>query len=125
MKKKLNESSISSKSPLTIDKEELETGINKAQLRTMIEYLWDGNMMAFSFLTRIRSFYSKKQDFTREYSVYLWLSRNKIKGQRLVDFFRNEGNDDQGNFLEGLNYICNRLDGRKVRREIIKIDEAY
>ena len=71
------------------------------------------------WLTQIRAFYSKKKNLTREHQVYLWLIRNGLTGQKLIEFFENEDG-----FLNGMNLIINRIEGRKISLERIKIDET-
>lgn len=94
-------------------------GLPVDQLRTLIETLYDGNNAAYFYLTRIRAFYTKKKNLYREHQVYLWLVRNKLTGQKLVEFFENEDG-----FLNGMNIIINRIEGRVYSMERIKIDEA-
>lgn len=94
-------------------------GLDVNELRRVLDTLYDGNMGTAIWLTQIRSFYSKKKNLTREHQVYLWLIRNKLVGQKLIEFFENE----EG-FLNGMNLIINRIEGRKISLERIKIDET-
>ena len=95
-------------------------GLPVEQLRRVLDTLYDGEPDTAIWLTQIRAFYVKKKNITREHSVYLWLVRNGLTGKKLVEFFQNE----EG-FLNAMNLIINRIEGRKVSLERIKIDEAY
>jgi hypothetical protein len=94
-------------------------GLPVNELRRVLDTLYDGEMRTAIWLTQIRAFYSKKQNLTREHQVYLWLIRNELTGLRLVEFFENEDG-----FLNAMNLIINRIEGRKISLERIKIDEA-
>jgi len=94
-------------------------GLPVDQLRRVLDVLYDGNVGTAIWLTQIRAFYSKKENITREHQVYLWLVRNELTGSKLIDFFENE----EG-FLNGMNVIINRIEGRRYSLERIKIDEA-
>lgn len=97
-----------------------QAGLPVHQLRTVLDFLYDGEPATAIWLTQIRAFYAKRSSITREHQVYLWLCRNKLQGKRLVEFFENEGG-----FLNGMNFIINRMEGRKTHMNNIKIDEAY
>lgn len=94
--------------------------LNKYQLKNVLDRLYDGHKPNALWITRIRMFYVDKKDITREHKVYLFLIRNGLTGKRLDDFF-----NEQGNFLIAMNYICNKLDGRKFHKETIKADELF
>ena len=94
-------------------------GLPVDELRTVLDALYDGVPETAFWLTQIRAFYSKKNNLFREHSVYLYLIKNQLTGRRLVEFFKNE----EG-FLNGMNFIINRMEGRKFTLERIKIDEA-
>lgn len=94
-------------------------GLPVDQLRSVLDKLYDGVPATAIWLTQIRSFYGKKKNLHREHSVYMWLIKNQLTGQRLVDFFENE----EG-FLNGMNIIVNRIEGRKLTLTRIKLDEA-
>ena len=96
-----------------------QQGLPVEQLRRVLDALYDGEPRTALWLTQIRAFYAKKKNITREHQVYLWLVRNNLRGLRLVEFFQNE----EG-FLNGMNLIINRIEGRKISMENIKIDEA-
>lgn len=94
-------------------------GLPVHQLRKVLDTLYDGTPETAIWLTQIRAFYSKKKNIHREHSVYLWLVRNSLIGIKLVEFFENEDG-----FLNGMNIIINRIEGRKFSLEQIKINEA-
>ena len=94
-------------------------GLPVHQLRKVLDALYDGEPDTAIWLTQIRAFYAKKKNLTREHQVYMWLLRNELYGKKLVEFFQNE----EG-FLNGMNLIINRIEGRKISMERIKIDEA-
>jgi hypothetical protein len=96
-----------------------QQGLPVHQLRKVLDTLYDGEPATAIWLTQIRAFYVKKKNIGREHQVYLWLVRNKLIGKKLVEFFENE----EG-FLNGMNTIINRIEGRKLSMEKIKIDEA-
>jgi hypothetical protein len=94
-------------------------GLPVDQLRKVMDTLYNGVPETMFWLAQIRAFYSKKKNLHREHQVYLWLVRNELTGKKLIDFFQNE----EG-FLNGMNTIINRIEGRKYSLERIKIDEA-
>ena len=94
--------------------------LNREQLKTVLRTLHNGCADATFWLCQINAFYAQKKNITREHRVYLWLIRNGLIGRSLCQFFENEGG-----FLNGLNHIINRIEGRKFTNEVIKIDEAY
>ena len=94
-------------------------GLPVDQLRRVLDTLYDGVLDNAMWLTKIRSFYVKKENITREHQVYLWLIRNGLTGVKLHQFFT-----DEGGFLSGMNLIINRMSGRKYSLDEIKIDEA-
>ena len=96
-----------------------KAGLPVHQLRRVLDTLYDGVPDSAIWLTQIRAFYAKKKNITREHQVYMWLLKNELYGKKLVEFFENE----EG-FLNGMNIIINRIEGRKISMERIKIDEA-
>ena len=91
-----------------------------SQIRKVLDTLYDGEPQTTFWIFQIRSFYAKKDDRTREFAVYLWLIRNGITGRRLVEFFEMHNRS----FLNGLNTIINRMEGRRYSSEAITIQEA-
>ena len=94
-------------------------GLPVDQLRRTLDALYDGTPATAIWLTQVRAFYAKKNNLNREHQVYLWLVRNGLTGVKLVEFFENE----EG-FLNGMNIIINRIEGRRFSLEKIKLDEA-
>jgi len=94
-------------------------GLPVDKLRKVLDTLYDGEPATAIWLTQIRAFYVKKKNIGREHQLYLFLVRNGLTGTKLVEFFQNE----EG-FLNGMNLLINRMDGRKYSLETIKISEA-
>lgn len=88
-------------------------------LRLVIEYLWDGNQEAFNIIYYIKSHY--KQWAT----MLLWLKRNNLRGQLLVDFFKNESDESGGGYLLGCTLILSRISGHKDTIRGVKINDLY
>lgn len=96
-----------------------EQTLNVFQLRKVLDSIYDGENKTFHYIMRIQSFYVKKKNKSREQQVYMWFIRNKITGKKFVEFFEQYG------FLEVMNHVVNRLDGRKFSNTNIKINECY
>lgn len=92
--------------------------LNNYQLRRLLDSIFDGTPETFFYIKQIQAFYVKKKSTYREQQVYLWCVRNKITGQKFVDFFK------EGGVLNALNYIVNKLDGNKFHKKNINISEA-
>ncbi len=96
----------------------LQHQINQTQgLRKVLEYLCDGNQEAFGIL------YYIKGNFKEWDAIIKWLKDNKITGQKLVDFFKNESDETGGGYLLGVTTILSRLKGHKHLIKGIKADE--
>ena len=93
--------------------------LNNLQLRKLLDTIYDGHNETFFYIMQIQAFYVKKKSKRREQQVYLWCVRNKIVGENFVNFFKANG------FLDGMNYIVNKLNGNKNFMNNIKIDECY
>jgi len=93
--------------------------LDKNQLRKVIDSIYDGESETFFWIMQIQAFYVKKANVFREQQVYLWCIKNKVTGKKFIEFFNCHG------FLNGLNFIVNKMDGRKYSQEKIKINEAY
>ena len=85
-------------------------------LRQVISYLWDGNQEAFNILFFVKSNYKQWNE------IVLWLKRNKIKGDKLVELFQNES-PDGGGYHMGATYILSRIKGHKHEIVGIKVNE--
>jgi hypothetical protein len=95
----------------------MEDTLNNIQLKFLLNRLYDGNDATIFYLLQLHAFYSKKKDKNREHSILLWLAKNGLTGQKLVDFF----GQFEGSFLNGLNYIVSKIDRRN---RLININEA-
>jgi len=87
--------------------------ISLHELRTMANYLYDGEPMVAHLMQQIRQ-------FKRGNEVLLWLCKNKIRGRGLVEFFHNEqDNDESAGVLRGvqtaMNYINNDKNALTVK----------
>ena len=97
-------------------KEQLEQIKN---LKIIFDLVSDGNTEAANILIYIKSNY-------RNFGpMILWLKRNNIRGQRLVDFFKNESDETGGGYLLGCTLILSRLDGHKDTLKSVKITDLY
>lgn len=83
--------------------------------RKVLEYLWDGNQEAFNALLYIKQTY---RDWGR---IFIWLKDNELRGNKLMDFFKNES-PDGGGYLSGIEHIMTRLGGNKHGHDGIKMD---
>lgn len=86
-------------------------------LKKIVSYLWDGNNEAFHAIHFIKGNYKEWP------AMLVWLKRNDIKGQKLVDFFKNESTDDGGGYHMGATYILSKIKGHKNVIVGVKIDE--
>ena len=85
-------------------------------LKKVISYLWDGNNEAFAAI------YFLKSNYKEWPAMLTWLKRNKLTGQKLVEFFQNESSDG-GGYHMGATKILSALKGLKFQTEAIKINE--
>lgn len=74
--------------------------------RKLIEFLWGGNNEAFNALYYIIETYKNWEEYLN------WLSKNKLTGKKLIEFFQNES-PDGGGYLMGISFVASRLDGNK------------
>lgn len=93
--------------------------LNEWELRRVLDTLYDGEPDTMFWLAQIRAFYSKKKNVYREHAVYMFMVRQNIRGRKIIEFF-----NERGGFLNGMNWLINRMDGRKYSLETIKLDEA-
>ena len=64
------------------------------------------------------------QQFKNSHRMLLWLCRNKIRGQELLDFFKDEAGDENARgVLLGVQKINDRLEGRKHTSEGLTLDD--
>lgn len=81
--------------------------------RHVFEYLCDGKPEVALFLTFIKSFKEKKD-------ILLWLYRNKIKGDKVVELIYFKGNRSH---LKAVEYILDRVHGRRFISEKVNADD--
>lgn len=84
--------------------------------RKLVEYLWDDNQEAFNIL------YFLKSNYKAWPQMLIYLKDNKLTGQKLVDFFKNES-PDGGGYHMGATFLAARIKGQKFNIDGIKIDE--
>jgi hypothetical protein len=89
------------------------------ELRQVLDKLYDGVPETAFWLSQIHAFYAKKQNRYREHAVYMFMVRQGIVGAKIIEFF-----NEQEGFLNGMNWLINRMDGTKYHLNKIKIDEA-
>ena len=88
----------------------------KIALKKILSYLMDGNRKAFFALYFIKANYKEWP------AMIIWLKRNNIRGQKLVEFFENESKDG-GGYHSGATKILSMIDGLKHRTRMVKGDE--
>ena len=76
-------------------------------LRLVFEYLCDGNDEAAKALIYIKGNYKQWPE------VLKWFKDQKIRGQNLADFFKNESDDTGGGYLMGMTVVLSRMEGKK------------
>lgn len=85
--------------------------------RSLLEYVWDGNPQVVMTLRQLRA------QFTRYPEILIWLVKNNIRGQALIDFFNDaEGVETRGVLL-GVKKILNRIDHDKFSKEALTLKE--
>lgn len=88
-----------------------------AGLKKLVDYLWDGNQEAFNAIVFIKGNYKQWPEILK------WLKDNKMTGQKLADFFKNESDHTGGGYHLGVTLILSRLKGHKHILKSVKIDE--
>lgn len=84
------------------------------ELRKVLDYLYDGNPATMMPLMQCRN-------FKQEHEIYVWLYRNGIKGKKLIEFFENESNTQDGKgYLNAINEILKRITIDKNKRANVK-----
>lgn len=114
----MNDFDIAKRKQLANKRLQATEGLPEGELRVVLDYLYDGHAPVMTHLLEIRGFYHTKKDLHREHQVYLWLAKNKLRGQKLVEFFKNEGGV-LGVILKATNYIDN------ASRNKVNANEAY
>lgn len=88
--------------------------LNRYQLRKVADYLYDGVPEVAHLMAQVRQF----KDGDR---VLLWLVKNKIRGQRMVDFFKEEsGKDSSKGVMRGVQRALSFINGHKRYLEPLK-----
>jgi len=86
-----------------------------AGMKKTLLYLWDGNNETTFYIAPIN-------EYKREVDILNWLVKNEIKGQKLIDFFKNETDREKG-ILIGVTYIINKLEGNyHLKRSLTAAD---
>jgi hypothetical protein len=92
----------------------LHIRLGEARLRHVLDFLYDGVPGTAMPLLQCRN-------FKQEHEIYLWLYHNQIKGQKLVEFFKNESKSEDGTgYLNAINEILKRITREKNRKANIK-----
>lgn len=95
--------------------ESLASDSDAKRLRVMIDYLYDGVPHTFTIL------YYIKTNFKEWYRMTEWLYVNQLRGDRLVEFFRNHSEDGIG-LLGGCAEILHQIGMNKFTRNRITGD---
>ena len=77
-------------------------------LRLQIERIWDGNADAIVLLRYV--FHS----FRRWNEIFDWMIQNNMKGARLVEYYKNEGDKEGRGLLGPTRKIIEHIDAEKV-----------
>lgn len=87
------------------------------QERVLLEYVWDGNYPAVLQLSQLRA------QFKRYPEILSWLAENKIRGQKVIDFFNDaEGVETRG-VLVGVKKILNRIDNTRFNKDAMTVED--
>ncbi len=77
------------------------------QLRKVADFLYDGEPLVAHYMNRVRQF----KDGDR---ILLWFCREKIKGKKLVEFFKNEADEPESmSILRGIETARRLMSGNK------------
>jgi hypothetical protein len=88
--------------------------LNRAELRKVADYLYDGEPRVAHLMSQIRQF--KEGDH-----VLLWLCRAGLKGQKMVDFFHDEaGTDETRGVMLGVQKALDYVHGRRYSTEKLR-----
>ncbi len=90
-----------------------EFNLSPDKLRNVLNYLYDGVPETHFYMLNIND------NYVRGHLMLLWLAQNKLKGKKLVEFFKNCSEDGEG-VLPGVSHILSRLDGKKHSYEHVK-----
>lgn len=89
--------------------------LDEHQLRRVADWLYDGTPQVAHLMGQIRAF--KKGDH-----ILLWLVKNNIKGQRMIEFFQTESGD-AGNkgVLAGVAKALSYIEGHRLAAETLTV----
>ena len=86
----------------------MQEEIFKKRFRLILDKLYEGEPATAMPLLYIR------HNFKDHLRIFDWMLQNGIRGRRLVEFFQNESNDDDGGgFIRGISIILSRMEGTK------------
>ena len=87
------------------------------QLRRVFDFLNDGQHLVVHLLFQVRA-------FDRGDRVLLWLVKNNIKGQHMIEFFQTESGD-AGNkgVLAGVTKALSFIDGHRLAPEHLTLTD--
>jgi len=71
-----------------------------------LSYLWDDVLGTIWYMQQI-------QLYKKDLHIFNWLVVNELRGQKLIDFFKNETDRERG-VLVGITFIINKLEGHKL-----------
>lgn len=95
---------------------ELET-LNREQLRRVADYLYDGEPSVLHLMSQVRQF--RKGDH-----VLLWLCRNQIRGQKMIEFFKDvSGKDESRGVMRGVQKALDYIEGRKGHTQKLTVED--
>ena len=86
------------------------------KLKMTLDYLYDGNPQTVAPL------YFVVNNYKRHIKMLNWLVKNEIRGNKLVDFFKNES-PDGGGYHCGASLILSRMDGVKYNVNMVIANE--
>jgi len=82
--------------------------LTKDQLRIVADRLYDGVFGTVLLMRQVRQF--KRGD-----EILLWLVKNELKGERMVDFFKDVSGDELNHgVLRGCEMALKYIDGRRL-----------
>lgn len=91
--------------------------LNQYELRKVADYLYDGHVKVAPLMMQIRSF--KKGD-----RVLLWLVKEKIRGQAMIDYFKTEQNEENNHgVILGVQKALSYIEGHPLRREKLTLKD--
>lgn len=91
--------------------------LDRIQLQRVAAFLFDGQPLVYHLILQLEPF--KRRD-----RILLWLVRNNIKGQSMVEFFQTESGD-AGNkgVLAGVAKAISFIDGHRLAPEHLTLTD--